>query len=152
MKIKQEKDEAAARGGKRAAMYPWGNNYARDAQGCFKANFKPYRGSYSDDTGSATMAVGGFLPNEYGLYDMAGNVAEWTSTLATNSSNLKIHDMNPEYPYMAREADPVEMKRKVVKGGSWKDISYYLQCGVRTYEYQFESRSYIGFRCVRSAM
>lgn len=144
--------EAAARGGKRAAMYPWGNNYARDAKGCFKANFKPYRGSYSDDTGSATMAVGGFLPNEYGLYDMAGNVAEWTSTLATNSSNLKIHDMNPEYPYMAREADPVEMKRKVVKGGSWKDISYYLQCGVRTYEYQFESRSYIGFRCVRSAM
>ena len=144
--------EAAARGGKRAAMYPWGNNYARDAKGCFKANFKPYRGSYSDDTGSATMAVGGFLPNEYGLYDMAGNVAEWTSSLYGAASNKKIHDMNPEYPYMARKSDHPDLKRKVVKGGSWKDVSYFLQCGVRTYEYQFEARSYIGFRCVRSAM
>jgi formylglycine-generating enzyme required for sulfatase activity len=51
---------------------------------------------------------------------------------------------------MAREDDPAELKRKVVKGGSWKDIAYYLQCGVRTYEYQGECRSYIGFRCVRS--
>ena len=144
--------EAAARGGKRAATYPWGEDYARDAKGCFKANFKPYRGSYSDDTGTATMAVGGFLPNDFGLYDMAGNVAEWTSTLHTNSTNQRTHDMNPEYPYMARENDPVNLKRKVVKGGSWKDIAYYLQCGVRTYEYQFECRSYIGFRCVRSAM
>jgi hypothetical protein len=45
---------------------------------------------------------------------------------------------------------PDILKRKVVKGGSWKDIAYYLQCGVRTYEYQTESRPYIGFRCVRS--
>jgi formylglycine-generating enzyme required for sulfatase activity len=96
--------------------------------------------------------VGGFWPNDFGLYDMAGNVAEWTSTLHTNSTNQRTHDMNPEYPYMARETDPVTLKRKVVKGGSWKDIAYYLQCGVRTYEYQFECRSYIGFRCVRSAM
>ena len=98
------------------------------------------------------MSVGGFEPNDFGLYDMAGNVAEWTASSYSNKSNAQIHDMSPEYTYLARENDPDILKRKVVKGGSWKDISYYLQCGVRSYEYQYESRSYIGFRCVRSAM
>lgn len=144
--------EYAARGGRRAAMYPWGDKYARDSEGCFMANFKPYRGSYHDDTGVATMAVGEFKPNDFGLFDMAGNVAEWTASSFSSTSNAYIHDMNPEFPYIARKDDPAILKRKVVKGGSWKDISYYLQCGVRSYEYQGESRSYIGFRCVRSAM
>ena len=142
--------EYAARGGRRMAMYPWGDRYARDAKGCFLANFKPYRGSYHDDTGVGTLPVGEFEPNDFGLFDMAGNVAEWTASAYSNSSNVNVHDLNPEYPYMARKEDPNTLKRKVIKGGSWKDISYYLQCGVRTYEYQYEGRSYIGFRCVRS--
>jgi formylglycine-generating enzyme required for sulfatase activity len=144
--------EYAARGGRRAAMYPWGDKYARDSKGCFLANFKPYRGSYHDDTGTATMAVRQFKPNDFGLYDMAGNVAEWTASSYSSTSNTSVHDLNPEFPYVARKDDPEVLKRKVVKGGSWKDVSYYLQCGVRTYEYQFEARSYIGFRCVRSAI
>ena len=144
--------EYAARGGRRAAMYPWGDKYARDSEGCFMANFKPYRGSYHNDTGAATMAVGQFKPNDFGLYDMAGNVAEWTASSFSNTSNIQIHDMNPEYPYVAHKDDPASKKRKVVKGGSWKDISYYLQCGTRTYEYQNEARSFIGFRCVRSVI
>ena len=142
--------EYAARGGRKMAMYPWGDKYARDAEGCFLANFKPYRGSYYDDMGVSTMAVKQFYPNDFGLYDMAGNVAEWTASAFSTSSNSSVHDLNPEFPYMARKDDPNILKRKVIKGGSWKDISYYLQCGVRTYEYQYESRSYIGFRCVRS--
>ena len=144
--------EYAARGGRRMAMYPWGDRYARDAEGCYMANFKPYRGSYHNDTGVATLPVGQFQPNDFGLYDMAGNVAEWTASAYSTSSNMSIHDLNPEFPYMARKEDPNTLKRKVIKGGSWKDISYYLQCGVRTYEYQYEGRSYIGFRCVRSYM
>ena len=144
--------EYAARGGRSMAMYPWGDRYARDAEGCYMANFKPYRGSYHNDTGVATLPVGQFQPNDFGLYDMAGNVAEWTASAYSTSSNMSIHDLNPEFPYMARKEDPNTLKRKVIKGGSWKDISYYLQCGVRTYEYQYEGRSYIGFRCVRSYM
>lgn len=144
--------EYAARGGRRAAMYPWGSKYARDASGCFLANFKPYRGSYHDDTGTATMLVGQFDPNDFGLFDMAGNAAEWTASSYSNKSNTSVHDLNPEYPYVARKEDPDVMKRKVVKGGSWKDVSYYLQCGVRSYEYQTEARCYIGFRCVRSVI
>ena len=144
--------EYAARGGRKMAMYPWGDRYARDAEGCYLANFKPYRGSYHNDTGVSTMAVGQFEPNDFGLFDMAGNVAEWTASAYSTSSNTNIHDLNPEFPYIARKEDPNTLKRKVIKGGSWKDISYYLQCGVRSYEYQYEGRSYIGFRCVRSYM
>jgi formylglycine-generating enzyme required for sulfatase activity len=81
---------------------------------------------------------------------MAGNVAEWTASSYSSTANVRVHDMNPDYTYIARKDDPDVLKRKVVKGGSWKDVSYYLQCGVRTYEYQQECRSYIGFRCVRS--
>ena len=142
--------EYAARGGRRMAMYPWGNNYARDANGCFLANFKPYRGSYNDDTGTTTMKVAQFRPNDFGLFDMAGNVSEWTNNAYDDATNTNIHDLNPDFSYMARKEDPDVLKRKVIKGGSWKDISYFMQCGVRTYEYQYESRPYIGFRCVRS--
>jgi len=142
--------EYAARGGRDLALYPWGGNYIRDAKGCYLANFKPMRGSYTDDTGAATMKVGSFAPNNFGLYDMAGNVSEWTSTAYAGSSNMVVSDMNPNYQYNAKNDDPDVLKRKVIKGGSWKDIAYYLQCGVKTYEYQYESRPYIGFRCVRS--
>lgn len=142
--------EYAARGGRKMAMYPWGNNYARDGKGCFLANFKPYRGAYNDDTGTTTTKVAQYRPNDFGLFDMAGNVAEWTNSAYQTFSNTTVHDLNPDYSYMARKSDPDILKRKVIKGGSWKDISYFLQCGVRSYEYQYESRPYIGFRCVRA--
>ncbi len=142
--------EYAARGGRRLALYPWGGNYIRDTKGCYLANFKPMRGSYTDDMGATTMKVASFPPNDFGLYDMAGNVAEWTSTAYNEGSSTLVSDMNPSFQYNAKTEDSDLLKRKVVKGGSWKDIAYYLQCGVRTYEYQNESRPYIGFRCVRS--
>jgi sulfatase modifying factor 1 len=40
------------------------------------------------------------------------------------------------------------LKRKVIRGGSWKDIGYYLQTSTRTYEYQDTAKCYIGFRSV----
>lgn len=142
--------EYAARGGKKMATYPWGNNYARSADGCFFANFKPYRGSYNDDEGTTTMKVSQFVPNDFGLYDMAGNVAEWTASSYQTTNNSTVHDLNPDIVHYAHNDDPDNLKRKVVKGGSWKDISYFMQCGIRSFEYQDMSRSYIGFRCVRS--
>jgi formylglycine-generating enzyme len=142
--------EYAARGGRKLMLYPWGGNYVRDSKGSYLANFKPMRGSYNDDDGTTTMEVARFPPNDFGLFDMAGNVAEWTSSAFNESSNTLVSDMNPSFQYNAKNDDPDVLKRKVVKGGSWKDIAYYLQCGVKTYEYQNESRPYIGFRCVRS--
>ena len=142
--------EYAARGGRRMALYPWGGNYIRNEKGCYLANFKPMRGSYTDDAGATTTPVATYPPNDFGLFDMAGNVAEWTSSSYNVSNNTVVADMNPSIQYNAKEKDSDMLKRKVVRGGSWKDVAYYLQCGVKTYEYQNVARPYIGFRCVRS--
>ena len=142
--------EYAARGDLDLSMYPWGGMYTRNKAGCFLANFKPLRGNYADDGGMIPVSVGSYSPNEYGLFDMAGNVAEWTANAFDESAYSFMHDMNPDYKYEALPDDPASMKRKAVRGGSWKDIGYFLQNGTRTYEFQDSSKSYIGFRCVRS--
>jgi len=140
--------EYAARGGLDLAPYPWGGPYIRNTRGCFLANFKPLRGNYVDDGGFHTVPVTSYSPNDYGLYCMSGNVAEWTSNAYDESSYDFAHDLNMDYVYEAKEDDPPVLKRKVIRGGSWKDIGYYLQTGTRTYEYQDTAKSYIGFRCV----
>ncbi len=144
--------EYASRGNLEHSMYPWGGYYTRNKEGCFLANFKPLRGNYADDGGVVTVPVGTYQPNEFNLYDMAGNVAEWTSTAYDESTYMFSHDLNPDYRYNARPDDPPVMKRKVIRGGSWKDIAFFLQNGTRAYEYQDTAKSYIGFRCVRSYM
>ena len=143
--------ELAARGGLSNSMYPWGGYYTRSKNGCFLANFKPMRGNYSDDGGKTTVKVATYDPNGYGLYDMAGNVAEWTITAYDESSYNYMHDLNPNFEQNALPGDPPAMKRKVVRGGSWKDIAYFIQVGTRTFEYQDTAKSYLGFRCVRSS-
>jgi formylglycine-generating enzyme len=146
--------EYAARGGKINNKYPWGSYYTSTEKGCFLANFKPMRGNYIADSyySTKTMKVGSFDPNGYGLYDMAGNVAEWTSTAYDVSDYDLMNSLNPEIQYNASENDPPSMKRKVVRGGSWKDISYYIQVSTRDYEYQDSANSFIGFRCVMNAI
>jgi gliding motility-associated lipoprotein GldK len=141
--------EYASRGGLQGQLYPWGGPYTTNKEGCFLANFKPQRGKYSLDGGVRTVPVGSYDPNDYGLYDMAGNVAEWTANAYDENSYSFYHDMVPSYTYNATLTDPSVKKRKVIRGGSWKDISYFLQCGSRTFEYQDSARSFIGFRCVR---
>ncbi len=141
--------EYAARGGLNQAVYPWGGYYTRNNRGCFVANFKPLRGRYADDGSAATSVICSYAPNDFGLYDMAGNVSEWTSSAYDESSYAYTHDFNPTYQYNARPDDAIVMKRKVIRGGSWKDIAYFMQCGTRSYEYQDSATSYIGFRCVR---
>lgn len=142
--------EYAARGGLDLAPFPWGGPYIRNTRGCFLANFKPMRGNYVDDGGFHTVPVTSYSPNDYGLYCMSGNVSEWTSNAYDESAYDFAHDLNPDYVYEAKDDDPPVLKRKVIRGGSWKDISYYLQTGTRTYEYQDTAKSYIGFRCVMS--
>ena len=83
--------EYAARGGKENATYPWGGPYLIDDRGCYLANFKPKRGSYIENerkgTYTYTAPVKKFPKNGFGLYDMAGNVAEWTESPYNNSTN-----------------------------------------------------------------
>jgi formylglycine-generating enzyme len=140
--------ERAARGDLDQSQYPWGGPYIRNAAGCFLGNFKPMRGRYFDDGGFHTVKAYSYNPNGWGLYCMAGNVAEWCETAYDESMYEFSHDLNTEYRYDAMDWDPPAMKRKVIRGGSWKDIGYYLQTGTRTYEYQDTAKSYVGFRNV----
>jgi sulfatase modifying factor 1 len=142
--------EYASRGGLELSPYPWGGPYIRNIQGCPLANFKPMRGDYVEDNGCYTVPIDSYSANDYGLYCMAGNVSEWTNTAFDESVYEFSHDMSPEYQYHAKMDDPPSMKRKVIRGGSWKDIGYFCQTGSRTFEYQDSAKSYIGFRCVMS--
>lgn len=141
--------EFAARG-KEASRFPWEQSDTKSDKGCYYANFKPGDGNYTKDGSLITSQCGIFSANSNGLYDMAGNVAEWTSTVYTEAGILQMSDINPNLQYRAALEDPYSMKKKAVRGGSWKDPVKYIQGATRTYEYQNESRSYIGFRCVRS--
>jgi len=140
--------EYAARGGLDKSPYPWGGPYIRNSKGCFLGNFKPIRGSYIDDGGFHTVYIYSYNPNDYGIYCMAGNAAEWTSNAFDESAYDFEHDLNPDYVYEAQEKEANVLKRKVIRGGSWKDIGFYLQVSSRTYEYQDTAKCYIGFRNV----
>jgi gliding motility-associated lipoprotein GldK len=139
--------EYASRGGLDESPYPWGGPYTRNLKGCFLANFKPLRGDYTADGGIKAIKVMSYNPNGFGLYDMAGNVAEWTSNIYDESSASYSHDMNGDYVHTADEGEEDVMMRKVIRGGSWKDISYFIQNSTRSYEYQDTSKCYVGFRC-----
>ena len=139
--------EYAARGGHDIAPYPWGGYYVRNAKGCLLANFKPGRGNYPEDGGLYTVKADAYFPNEYGLFCLSGNVSEWTSSAFSENAYTLEHDLNPDLRYNAESTDPEAYKRKVIRGGSWKDISYYLQTGTRHWEFQDTTKSYIGFRC-----
>ena len=143
--------EFAARAGENDNMYPWeGELPISEDKGCFYANFKPNDGNYVKDGHLITSRVGTYSPNDFGLYDMAGNVSEWTSTAYTEGVSKLTGDLNPEYRYDAAQEDPYRMKRKIVRGGSWKDVAHNIRSDIRMWEFQNEQRSYIGFRCVRT--
>lgn len=141
--------EYAARG-KEGNPFPWQGEESKNQDGCFFANFKPDRGNYTDDGNLITSRTGIYGANSNGLYDMAGNVAEWTSTVYTEAGIEAMADLNPQLSYNAAKEDPYVLKRKSVRGGSWKDPLSYIRSAWRTWEYQNQPRSYIGFRCVRS--
>jgi len=137
--------EYAARGGLESATYPWGGPYAKNDRGCFLANFKPLRGDYAADQALYTVEARSYEPNGYNLYNMSGNVAEWVNSSYDAGSYEFMSSMSP----VVNDEDNM---RKGVRGGSWKDISYFLQVGTRDYEYADSARSYIGFRTVQSYM
>jgi gliding motility-associated lipoprotein GldK len=135
--------EYAARGGLEFATYPWGTGSTTSDRGCFLANFKPVRGNYAVDGALYTMEAKSFNANDYGLYNMAGNVSEWTNTAYNSSSYYMASTMNPN-------VEDRKNKRKIIRGGSWKDVAYFLEVGSRDYEYSDTARSYIGFRTVQN--
>jgi len=134
--------EYAARGGLEYGKYPWGGPYTTSDRGCFLANFKPARGDYAVDGALYTMEAKSYNKNGYGLYNMAGNVSEWTGTAYNEASYYFGSTMNPN-------VEDRQNHRKVIRGGSWKDVAYFLEVSSRAYEYADTARSFIGFRTVQ---
>ena len=97
--------EYAARGLLEEENYPWEGKSLRDARGKFRANFKRGRGDYAGWAGGdgrhftdgymITAPVKSFYPNDFGLYNMAGNVAEWTMDTYRTLSAEDNEDLNP---------------------------------------------------------
>ncbi len=137
--------EFAARGGLQSGNYPWGGPYTKNDRGCYLANFKPSRGDYAADNSLYTVEAKSFEPNGYNLYNMAGNVAEWTDSSYDSNAYEFVSTMNPN-------VSDSKNNRKVVRGGSWKDVQYFLQVGTRAFEYKDSARSFIGFRTVQDYM
>ncbi len=134
--------EYAARGGIPSGTYPWGGPYLLNDRACFLANFKPLRGDYAADQAVYTVEAKSYLPNDYNLFNMAGNVAEWTSSSYDSGAYEYVASLNPNMSLQTES-------RKVVRGGSWKDVAYFLRVSSRDYEYSDTARSYIGFRTVQ---
>ena len=137
--------EYAARGGIKGGTYHWGGPYLLGDNGCFMANFKPQRGDYASDTALYTVEAKSYAANDYNLYNMAGNVSEWTASSFDPGSYEYVSTMNP---FAGDKNNP----KKVIRGGSWKDVAYFLQVSTRDFEYQDTARSYVGFRTVQDFM
>ena len=98
-----------------------------------------------------------YPPNDYGLYNMSGNVNEWVGDLYRSMSFQDFDDLNSyrrsgvfdqANNYNKREwLSLVDDSVRVYKGGSWKDVAYWLSPGTRRFLDQDSSTSTIGFRC-----
>lgn len=137
--------EYAARGGLEGGTYPWGGPYAKNDRGCFMANFKPLRGDYAADQALYTVEADAYQPNDYNMYNMAGNVSEWTASSYEANAYEYMSTMNPS-------VNDKKNMRKVIRGGSWKDVAFFLQVSSRDFEYADSARSYVGFRTVQDYM
>ena len=154
-------------------IYPWDGHALRNPygkqMGFFLANFKRGRGDYAgiagrlNDGALITSYIYEFPPNDYGLYNMAGNVSEWVMDVYRPLSFQDFDDLNPirrdgfmddvnkynsDY-----EKNPqaftslITNKARVYKGGSWKDVGYWMSPGTRRYLDQDSATATIGFRC-----
>ena len=91
------------------------------------------------------MEAKSYEPNDFNLYNMAGNVSEWTDSSYDAGAYEFVSSMNPNVSDKANQ-------RKVIRGGSWKDVAFFLQVSTRDFEYADSARSYIGFRTVQDYM
>jgi formylglycine-generating enzyme required for sulfatase activity len=115
------------------------------------SNFKQDEGDYWEDGSALATPVMAFAPNEFGLYNMEGNVSEWVMDAYSPSVFSFVSDLNPVLLYDADSSDADAMKRKVVRGGSFMSNAKQLNPYYRDIEMQEVSHCYLGFRCVMQA-
>jgi formylglycine-generating enzyme len=131
--------------------------------GFFLANFKRGRGEYAgiagklNDGAMITDYIYASPPNDFGLYNMAGNVSEWVYDVYRPLSQQDVDDLNPlrrdGYLDAAKDYDVkgyqslIDDHSRVYKGGSWKDVAYWMSPGTRRYLEEDSCTATIGFRC-----
>jgi len=153
--------ELAARGGLDGATYVWGDA-PEDPAGPRRANYWHGEFPWRPDPGyGTTTPVGRFPPNGHDLYDMAGNVWEWTEDwyAAAHPADAATPCCIPQDPRGAAEAgsqDPAQpqfpIPRKVIKGGSFLCADSYClryRPAARRPQMIDTGTSHVGFRCVR---
>jgi sulfatase modifying factor 1 len=148
-------------------LYPWDGHSLRNpygkSMGMFLANFKRGRGDYAgiaghlNDGAMITDYIYNYPPNDYGLYNMAGNVNEWVADVYRPLSFQVFDDFNPYRRDGTKDEESgydtkgyqslVNNKMRVFKGGSWKDVAYWLIPGTRRYMAQDSCNATVGFRC-----
>ena len=117
------------------------------------ANFKPHRGNYDADGYSYTAPANAYDPNDFGLYNMAGNMNEWVNDVYRPLSFQDTDDLNPlrkDGVYDEKNTYGTSLLNdsiRVYKGGSWRDVAYWLAPGTRRFMHQDSSTNHIGFRC-----
>lgn len=129
--------ERAARGGINDAVFSW------------EGAADPQRANYDESSVSNTSSVGCFPTNDFGLYDMIGNVWEWTRSLWGTDF------LEPEflYPYLADDPKREDLKAsddvmRLVRGGSWFSSPNYARCAIRNWNPPGARGSGLGFRVV----
>lgn len=138
--------EYAARSGVSGRIYPWEGIYSRNTiTGEVLANFAP-DGDYAADGFVVTSPVGVFPPNNFRLYDMAGNVAEWCEDAYFPSYKVLKSSFNQIItPSYRNDAET----RKIVRGGSWASNEFFIGVGVRDYKFSKTTSPRLGFRCAK---
>lgn len=147
--------EYAARGSMdNYSYYPWGHNYYSYSDGKLvpHANCSAIIDSIgamvlpADHDGyQYTAPVISYQPNKYGLYNMNGNVAEWTMDVYRIMEYSFTHDLNPNFSYIS-DSIPMDSLERVVKGGSFDDLPYFLGSGFRQGVIANTQSKKIGFR------
>ncbi|WP_433890614.1 formylglycine-generating enzyme family protein [Streptomyces sp. CA-111067] len=158
--------EYAARGGLHAATYSWGDDFeprgrrmANTWAGEFPWQFQPARGQGAQPD---TTPVGSYPPNGYGLFDMTGNVWEWTADryFPRHRGAAPAACCAPAMPQTVQSAGPgadAEAARlipRVIKGGSYLCAPNYClryRPAARQRQTEDTSTCHLGFRCVSGA-
>lgn len=133
--------EYAARAGHLGRIYPWDGFDTRTDDGKYLVNYNPARGGYAADGFAFTAPVDAFPANDWGLYGMTGNVAEWVRDAYTPSYD-DISDFNP---FHKDEEQPL----RIVRGGSWTSSAFYIGVAARDTQHKSQPSATVGFRCVR---
>ena len=131
--------EYAARAGNSESAYPWEETLPMDERGCFYANFKPMEGDFVRDGHVITSPVGTFRPNDFDSTTCRETCRNGPPQPTQKASTGSLRTLNPEYRYDAAKEDPYKMKRKIVRGGSWKDAARNIRADLRMWNTRMSS-------------